>query len=177
MIMKKLKYKDYIKAGNKCIATIYGWPYGGEECIATIVDGQKYTVNGNETERWNGRDNVLVSYERYVKSQEGDGYSTPYHAVTRKEYVDLCDTRPLRTVSECDEKDLRELFHDVCFGSMYLSDYNNDLDVDTHELMDVCEDYSDEVAEDHPDDWEDYLNEDDFVEYCMNYVCNMKYAA
>lgn len=166
--MKKLKYKDYIKAGNKCIATIHHWYYGDSEEIVTIVNGKRETTTGKETERWNGRDTVYCSYEEYVKSQDFDGYSTPYHAVKRYEDVQLCDLRPLRTVSECDEKDLRELFHRVCFGSMYLSDYNNDLDVDTNELMSFCEGYSDEVEEEYGNDWADHLSEDDFVEYCMD---------
>lgn len=168
--MRKLSYKDFVKPGNKCIATIHGWPWGDEEHIVTIVDGKRYTPNGKETTRWHGWDDTQVLYYKYVKSVDGDGYSTPYHAVKRYEQVQLADLRPLRSVTECDEADLRYLFKKVSFGSMYYSDYDNRLDVDTHELMSVCEGYSDEVAEEHPDDWYDYLVEDDFVEYCRDYA-------
>lgn len=44
-------------------------------------------------------------------------------------------------VKDLNEVALKELYHQVAFGSLYLSDYQNDWHIDESEVSDVCEWY------------------------------------
>ena len=77
-------------------------------------------------------------------------------------------SRP-RHIYELTDTELQELFCQVKrnLGSMYISDYQNDLRVDEHEVYDYMEGYTDELDEEYGDDWYSHANSADFAEYCL----------
>lgn len=159
--MRKLNYKGFIKPYRKVKTHIYstnGVTMWKREIVATIVDGKKYTPTGKETERFYGDAKTKIKFASRNESGE-------YIEIV--EFAYLGDLQPLRMVSECNERDLRKLYHEIVFGSDYYSDYKNSLEVDTHDLLAYCEGYTDEVANEYPDDWEKHLSEEDFVTYCF----------
>lgn len=74
-----------------------------------------------------------------------------------------------RHIYELTEDELQELFCQVKgnLGSMYISDYQNSLRVDEHEVYDYMEGYTDELDEEYGDDWYSHANSADFAEYCL----------
>lgn len=50
---------------------------------------------------------------------------------------------------------------------MYISDYQNSLRVDEHEVCDYMEAYTDKLYEEYGDDWYSHANSADFAEYCL----------
>lgn len=67
-------------------------------------------------------------------------------------------------VADLCEEDLKDLYCQVSFGSVYLSDYKNDFYIDTEEVCDVCESYErwiEEEKEEH--------SPETFADYVMNY--------
>lgn len=65
-------------------------------------------------------------------------------------------------VTDLDDDELRYLYSQVTFGSIYLSDYSNDWFIDEKEVSDICEQYDywvfDEKQEDTPDNFVYYIN-------------------
>lgn len=175
--MKQINFKDWVKPGQKCWCdfahTFSHWWEAPEEKLVTIGEYKPYCTDGYAPTPDQYDDNTMVecNYEENI----GNNLTGPKY-VTYDDQFALGDLQPIRKISDCEENDLRYLFKQVTWGSMYYDDYRNELYVDSHELMDLCEGYSDQVAEEYPNDWYDHLVEDDFVEYCKDYICNMQYC-
>lgn len=64
-------------------------------------------------------------------------------------------------VTDLEERDLKDLYWSVTWGSIYLSDYENDAYIDTNEVYDVCEKYErwieEEKKEHSPETFVDYV--------------------
>lgn len=74
-----------------------------------------------------------------------------------------------RHIYELTEDELQELFCQVKghLGSIYLSDYQNDLRVDENEVCEYMDDYTDGLYEEYGDDWYSHADAADFAEYCV----------
>lgn len=74
-----------------------------------------------------------------------------------------------RHIYELTDNELQELFCQVKghLGSIYLSDYQNDLRVDENEVCEYMDDYTDGLYEEYGDDWYSHANAADFADYCV----------
>ena len=68
-------------------------------------------------------------------------------------------------VTDLCERDLKDLYYQVSFGSIYLSDYENDAYIDTEEVSNVCENYERWIEENKKEH-----SSETFVDYIMNYL-------
>ena len=55
-------------------------------------------------------------------------------------------------IEDLSKEDLIELYSEVTFGSIYLSDYKNFAYIDENEVFDVCEHYDMHIEQDGVDD-------------------------
>ena len=170
--MKELDYKDFIKSGNKCIydfrvASSYGPFDMRNEIIITIGEYKPYYTDGTPDPTPDEYDSdcwVECSYEQIV------GTPGSARTMTYCDQFQFAGIRPLRHIEECDKNDIERLFREIRFGSLYISDYKNSLDVDPHELCGVAEVYTDTLYEKYGDEWDNHLSVEGFIEYCYDYA-------
>ena len=163
-----MDYKDFIKPGKKAV---HSWrdykyyladyttgriPYEIKEEIVEII-GRPRDV---DTKRFVSLDAAyLFEDEIEVKVKIKDGYFA---------YVKLENLEPYRTIRELGEEEIAALWKQINRGSMYVSDYNNDLGVPSRMAMDfyegfyemICDEYGEENAE-------EYDTVEGFCEYCQ----------
>lgn len=158
--MRKLNYKAFVKAGREVTTTVYSFtPLSvlGRKVTAVIIDGKKFTPAGKETTRFYSNARVKIKYEIYSNRKRRE----------IEDFACLGDLQPVRKVAECNFRDLQKIFLEIGWGSIYISDYKNSLQIDPYDLENYCENYIEAVSEEHPDDWEKHINAKDFACYCF----------
>lgn len=154
--MKKETFKDFMKPGRKVWVTHRNWwgdPIGSS--AETIANVEVYDCNDDVV---SNPDDWKSWMDCHVETEEYGTYDKTIGV----------DFTPVYTLADCDDDDLRKIFHEISHGSMYKSDYNNSLNVDPDQVYDADDGYTEELYEDYGDDWTDHLTEESFVEYCKN---------
>lgn len=71
-----------------------------------------------------------------------------------------------RHISDLSRDELERLYGQIRWGSIYLSDYRNDLNVDEEEVYDKAEDYTDMLYYEFGEEYEKQMSAEDFADYC-----------
>lgn len=103
-----------------------------------------------------------IYWRKMVYGDYGPLYATLLSEEEQQELQEWREQVELH-VEDLSENELKELYGQVVWGSMYLSDYSNDWDIEEEEVCDVCEDYERWVSEEKFDD-----TEETFAHYIMD---------
>lgn len=79
--------------------------------------------------------------------------------------VFLSDIDVPQDIRQYDDEALKELRNSITIGSIYLSDYNNELFIDRSELLDICDSFIQWQETMFGKKADDHLGPDDFVKY------------
>lgn len=106
--------------------------------------------------------------QHWNRMRMGDYY--PICSVYDREYIEEIEeyeeAHKPKHMSELSLNQFEVLARTIGWGSMYLSDYANDFDVDEKEVSDYAEGYSGSLYEEYGDDWYDHIDAEDWLEYC-----------
>lgn len=71
-----------------------------------------------------------------------------------------------RHISDLSDDEMKMLYKEVSFGSMYLADYRNSFYIDEHEVCDFCDDYLSHLGEDESENTVEAFVEYGALMYC-----------
>lgn len=152
--MRNEDFKDFMKPGRKVSIRVRNYWGNDVDIVRKTI---KKVVCPDPFE-----DGKFVSPENWeswmfpeVETTDGEVYDNSHFSDYSPEY-------PLQTL---DDDELKLLYKEVTFGSMYVADYQNSVGVDPKTVSDVCEGYTEELWDKFDDKWADHLNFEDFKEY------------
>lgn len=85
--------------------------------------------------------------------------------VNRYGDVFLSDIDVPQDIKQYDDEALKELRNSITIGSIYLSDYNNDLFIDRSLLLEICDSFIEWQEVIYGKEADEHLGEDDFIKY------------
>lgn len=145
--------KAYIKVGAKVKAYVRDYNQFGEPIRCELMAGtvvavprDKYTGRFISRDRWGCFDKVTVDFCGDVRQ------------------VDWDDLMPDVALNELTREQSDSLYDQITFGSMYIEDYSNDMLIYPKRVCDVAEAYTDELYQEHGEDWYNYLSKDEWYE-------------
>ena len=149
--------KSYFAEGEKCM-------YNG---IVVIVSEIKYKWYDDDEIPTPNDENITENPQWFEWIVRDEKDHTNYW------YCDYDDLEEIRQISDLNAEELKKLRNQICIGSIYISDYNNTLNVPANEVSDVSDCYVDylfDLAGDDADynDAYKFDNPETFAEYVMN---------
>ena len=81
------------------------------------------------------------------------------------EVCESSDIEEIRNIEELSYEELKKLREQICLGSIYLSDYYNNLGVPVEEVSGCAEEYEMALSEQFGLEWQDYDTPTQFAEY------------
>ena len=145
--------KAYIKVGAKVKAYVRDYNQFGETIRCELMAGtvvavprDKYTGRFISRDRWGSFDKVTVDFG-------GD---------VRQVYWD--ELMPDVDLNELTREQSDSLFDQITFGSICIDDYSNDMLIYPKQVCDVADAYTDELYQEHGEDWYKYLSKDEWYE-------------
>lgn len=145
--------KAYIKVGAKVKAYVRDYNSWGETIRCELMAGtvvalprDKYTGRFISRDRWRNFDKVTVDFGGDVRQ------------------VDWDELMPDVDLNELTREQSDSLFDQIAFGSIYIDDYSNDMLIYPKQVCDVADAYTDELYQEHGEDWYKYLSKDEWYE-------------
>lgn len=145
--------KAYIKVGAKVKAYVRDYNQFGEPIRCELMAG---TVVAPPRDKYTGR---FISRDRWLRF---DKVTVDFGGDVRQ--VDWDDLMPDVALNELTRKQCDSLYDQITFGSMYIDDYSNDMLIYPRQVCAVAEAYTDELYQEHGEDWHNYLSKDEWYE-------------
>ena len=145
--------KAYIKVGAKVKAYVRDYNSWGETIRCELMAGtvvalprDKYTGRFISRDRWRNFDKVTVDFGGDVRQ------------------VDWDELMPDVDLNELTREQSDSLFDQITFGSICIDDYSNDMLIYPRQVCAVADAYTDELYQEHGEDWYKYLSKDEWYE-------------
>ena len=129
------------------VETIYNWWWGNKmETVNRVV-----TIVDRPRDPETGRYCRATDYNAHVtgKPERGDAYEL------NVEHIEAYNT-----IWDLTHEELMELRGQVCLGSLYLSDYDNNFGIDSEQVYTFCEGFGEKIGwneeEDTPENFANY---------------------
>lgn len=164
---------DNLEEAEKIAKELYKEYDDGNYCDLMIFCAPHHDYNNDYTEHhpqedfpvWS-RDCCGDSYWRVMRVDDFGLLGLDLDEDFIQEIKDYEEAHKPKHMNELSLEQFKELTKTIGWGSMYLSDYSNDFDVDEKEVSDYAEGYSDSLYEEYGDDWFSHVDAEDWCEYC-----------
>lgn len=156
-----MEYQDFVKRNNRAVyvekkrVTVCYYPleqYTEETRHEVTIVSNPF----NDKRQFRSINDWCYGEDLYVRVKNENGKIFE---------VDVEDLIPLCHIADLDRDELIELGERICFGSIYLADYNNDFFIDPKEVSD----YADAYIETLPDEtWTDLCSAQGFADFVLS---------